>query len=166
MGANLNFIRQQGLAGTTVASCEYQYPALMWQPRIILVLVFLGILLETGWVFLALSAVLWWSVLLPRLNPFDAVYDLFFLKKIGHAPIGPAPPPRRFAQAIAATFMLGIGLAMLKGHAQLAWALQVVLLIFLAALVFGRFCAGSYLYHLLTGKKAFANKTLPWSDGK
>jgi hypothetical protein len=62
--------------------------------------------------------------------------------------------------------MLAIGLAMIKGHAQLAWGLEVVLLLFLAALIFGRFCAASYLWHVLTGKRAFANQTLPWSRGK
>jgi hypothetical protein len=166
MGANLNFVRLQGFADTTIASCEYQYPALMWQPRVIAVLVCLGILIETGWFFIVLSAVVWWCVLLPRLNPFDAIYDYFHLKKIGHAPIGPAPAPRRFSQAIAATFMLGIGFAMIKKHDELAWTLQVILVVFLAALIFGRFCVGSYLWHQLTGKREYANKTLPWSAGK
>jgi hypothetical protein len=166
MGANLNFVRQQGFANTTVAACEYQYPALMWQPRIIALLVCLGILVEIGWWFIALSAVLWWNVMMPRLNPFDAIYDHLFLKKIGHAPIGAAPAPRRASQAFAATFSLGIGLAMLKGHAGLAWTLQVWMLFFLALLIFGRLCAGAYLYHLFAGKLAFAHKTMPWSDGK
>ncbi|HKW15451.1 MAG TPA: DUF4395 family protein [Candidatus Krumholzibacteria bacterium] len=166
MGANLNFVRQQGFTNTTVAACEYQYPALMWQPRVIAVLVCLGILIETGWFFLALSAVLWWNVLMPRFNPFDAIYDRLFLKKIGHAPIGPAPAPRRFSQGLAATFMLGIGLAMLKGHDELAWTLQLIVLFVLALLIFGRLCVGAYLYHLITGKRALANKSLPWSDGK
>jgi hypothetical protein len=162
MGANLNFVRQQGFTDTTIAACEYQYPALMWQPRVVALLVLLGILLETGWYFIGLAAILWWSVLAPRFNPFDAVYDHLILKKLGHAQIGPAPAPRRFSQAMAATFILGIGLSMLKGLPALAWALQVFVLLFLAVLIFGRFCAGSYLYHLFTGRRDFANQTLPW----
>jgi len=33
-----------------------------------------------------------------------------------------------------------------------------------AALLFGRFCLGAYVYHLLKGNVAFANGTCPWSD--
>lgn len=164
MGANLNFVRSQGFE-TNVPSCEYQYPALMWQPRVIGILTLLGLLLESGWYFIALGALLWWNVLLPRLNPFDAIYDHFILKRKGHAAIGPAPAPRRFSQAAAGTFMLAIGLSLLKGQPQLAWTFEVILLIFIALLVFGRFCAASYLYHHLVGKRAFANKTLPWAQG-
>jgi hypothetical protein len=31
--------------------------------------------------------------------------------------------------------------------------------------VFGRFCLGAYLFHLLRGEVAFANSTLPWAKG-
>jgi hypothetical protein len=33
----------------------------------------------------------------------------------------------------------------------------------LAALIFGRFCLGSYLFLLFTGRLGFANRTLPWA---
>jgi hypothetical protein len=165
MGANLNFVRQQGFE-TNPPACEYQYPALMWQPRVIFILVALGVLLESGWYFIALAALLFWNALFPRLNPFDAVYDFFVLKRKGHAAIGPAPAPRRFSQGMAGTFMLVIGLLMLMGSYRLAWAFEVILLVFVAFLVFGRFCFGSYVYHHLVGKRAFANRTLPWVRGE
>ena len=47
---------------------RHLYSALMFQPRIIGGLVALGIVLQTPWLFLALSAVLWWSALVPTLN--------------------------------------------------------------------------------------------------
>lgn len=161
MGANLNFVRAQGFE-TNIPACEYQYPALMWQPRMIGILTMLGVLLESGEYFIALAALLWWNALLPRLNPFDAIYDQFILKRKGHAAIGPAPAPRRFSQAVAGAFMLAIGLSLRFGSPALAWAFEIILLIFIAALVFGRFCAASFLYYHLAGKRAFANKTLPW----
>jgi hypothetical protein len=37
------------------------------------------------------------------------------------------------------------------------------LLAALAALIFGRFCLGSYLFLLFTGQVEFANRTLPWA---
>jgi hypothetical protein len=44
----------------------------------------------------------------------------------------------------------------------LAWALEALLLGALGALIFGRFCLGSYLFLLFTGQIGFANRTLPW----
>jgi hypothetical protein len=64
---------------------------------------------------------------------------------------------------MAGSFMLAIGLSLLAGWRTLAWGLEGLLLAALAALIFGRFCLGSYLFLLLTGQAAFANRTLPWS---
>jgi hypothetical protein len=40
---------------------------------------------------------------------------------------------------------------------------EYVLAAALVALFFGKFCLGSYLFHLLRGDAAFANRTLPWA---
>ena len=32
-------------------------------------------------------------------------------------------------------------------------------------LLFGKFCLGAYVFHLLKGRVAFANSTLPWARG-
>jgi len=65
---------------------------------------------------------------------------------------------------MAATFMLMIGVALLAGWNTLAWILEAILLVALGALIFGAFCLGSYVFHLLSGNGAFARRTLPWSD--
>jgi hypothetical protein len=75
----------------------------------------------------------------------------------------PAPAPRRFAQAEAGTVIAAIGLALLSEVNLLAHALEGLVLASLAALVFGRFCQGSYLFLRFTGQSAVANRTLPWS---
>ena len=59
---------------------------------------------------------------------------------------------------MAGTFMLAIGLLLLFGKDTLAWVIEVVLVAALAALVFGRFCAGSYLFLILTGKLGSLNR--------
>ena len=59
--------------------------------------------------------------------------------------------------------MGGAGLAILAGWPGLAWILEGLVVIALGALVLGRFCLGSYLYHVLRGETSFANRTLPWS---
>lgn len=163
MTAKLNFVRQQGLRDASPETCSYQYLALMWQPRAIGILVLVGLVFQAWSYFLALSAVLWWNFVLPHLNPFDALYNRFVAKPKGLPRLGAAPTPRRFAQAMAGTFMLAIGLSLLFGWSTLVWALEALLLAALGALIFGRFCLGSYLYLLLTGQSGFANRTLPWT---
>lgn len=163
MTAELDFIRQQGFREASADSCAYQYPALMWQPRAIGVLVLVGVLLQSWGYFLFLWLLLWWNTAGPRLNPFDVLYNRVVAKPRGLPSVGPAPTPRRFAQLMAGTFMLAIGVALLSGSRGLAWFLEALLLAALGALVFGRFCLGSYVFHLVSGQGGFANRTLPWS---
>jgi hypothetical protein len=161
--SRLNFVRQQGFRSASREACSFQYPALMWQPRVTGFLVLIGLVFQPWPYFMALSAVLWWNVLLPSLNPFDALYNLLVARPRHLPPLEPAPSPRRFSQAMAATFMLSIGLSLLLGLYVLAWAIEAVLLLALGALIFGRYCLGSYLYLLFTGESDFARRTLPWA---
>ena len=162
MTAQMNFVRQQGFRHASEEVCSHKYPPLMWQPRAIGILVVVGLVFQTSFYFLALSALLWWNVIFPALNTFDALYNRLVAKPKGVPRLGPAPAPRRFAQAMAGTFMLGIGLSLLSGLYPLAWALEALLLGALGALIFGRFCLGSYLFLLITGQADFANRTVPW----
>lgn len=162
MTAKLNFVRQQGFSDASPEACSYLYPALMWQPRVIGILFLIGVALQAAPFFLVLGALLWWNVIFPAFNPFDALYNL--AAKPNSAPrLPPAPAPRRFAQAEAGTVIAAIGLALLGEANPLAYALQGLVLASLAALVFGRFCQGSYLFLLFTRQSAIANRTLPWS---
>jgi hypothetical protein len=163
--AQINFVRQQGFRDAGASECKGGFPALMFQPRLIGVVVAIGIVFQSGYLFLALSAVLWWNALVPSRNPFDASYNALVARPRGLPPLTPAPAPRRFAQGMAGTFALGIGVSLLSGLQVLAWILEGFLVIALAALVFGRFCIGSYLFHVFSGHRAFANRTLPWSGG-
>jgi hypothetical protein len=163
--AEVNFVRQQGFRDASARTCDFQYPALMFQPRVIGVLALVGVLLQAPWLFLALSAVLWWNVAVPALNPFDRLYDALVGARQGLPPLPPAPAPRRFSQGIAASFALIIGASLLAGWTVVAWVFQAMLLAALVALILGRFCLGSYVFLLLTGRGEFARRTLPWSRG-
>jgi len=160
-----NFMRQQGFPEEPADACNMRFEGLYFQPRIMFLLVILGILLQSGAWFLVLSAVLWWNTLAPALNPFEAVYNRFVAPRRGTGPLTPAPMPRRFAQGMAAAFLLGAGLALLAGQPVVSWVLQGFLVAAFSALLFGKFCMGAYVYHLLKGRIAFANSTLPWARG-
>ena len=160
-----NFIEQQGYLKADAASCTSQYSALMFQPWIVGLGAAVALVTQSAWLFLSLSTVLFWSALVPRWNPFEALYNALVTDPREGPPLGPAPAPRRFAQGMAAAFMLGIGLCLLSGRPVWAWLLEGLLVAALALLLFGRFCVGSYLYHVITGNRAFANRTLPWKRG-
>jgi hypothetical protein len=161
--AKRQFVRQQGFGDASAASCAYQYSALMFQPRLLAGIVLLAVLLQSAPMFLVLAAILWWNVLAARHNPFDALYNRAIAAARHLAPLTPAPAPRRFAQGMAGTILGGAGLAILAGWPRLAWILEGLVVVALGALVLGRFCLGSYLYHVLRGETSFANRTLPWS---
>jgi hypothetical protein len=163
MTAEVNFVRQQGFRDASPADCKLLFPALMWQPRVSALVLLAGIFWQAWPVFLGLSALLWWNVAMPHLNPFDSIYNHLVAKPKGLPPLGPAPGPRRFSQGMAGTFMLAIGMSLLFGWRTLAWSIEGLLLLALAALIFGRFCLGSYIFLLLTGQTGLANRTLPWA---
>jgi hypothetical protein len=160
-----NFILQQGLSEASAASCPAQYSSLHFQPRILGVVVLVAVMLQDSRVFLALAGVLWWSALVPRLNPFDALYNWTIAVRPGRVALPPAPPPRRFAQGMAGTFALGIGISLALGWNGTAHVLEGMLIVALAALVLGGFCLGSFVFHLLRGRATFARRTLPWARG-
>ena len=160
--AEANFVLQQGFRDASAADCELKYPALMWQPRVTGVIVLAGLITQAWPLFLGLSVLLLWNALLPMLNPFDAIYNRLVASPKDLPRLGPAPGPRRFAQALAATFSLGIALSLFLGWSTAALVLEAFLVAALAALIFGRFCLGSYIFLVLNGESRFANRTLPW----
>ena len=145
-----SFVRHQGFLDATPAACTSRYPALMWQPRVFGVLVLIGLVVQSGPYFLVLATLLWWNALLPRLNPFDALYNRLVARPKSLLQLGPAPGPRRFSQGMAGTFLLAIGLSLLFGRNTLAWVIEALLAAALVALIFGRFCVGSHIFLLLT----------------
>jgi hypothetical protein len=161
--AEQNFVRQNGFADADAAVCAHQFPALMFQPRIIAVVVFVGLVLQAWQPFLFLSLVLWLSVVVPRLNPFDALHNRYVALPKGRAPLPPAAGPRRFAQAMAATSTMGVAASLWSGSTIAAALFEVVVVMALTMLLVGRLCLGSYLFHVLRGQANFGNRTLPWA---
>ena len=82
-GVKRNFILQQGLQEPPAASCPLQYSALLFQPRLVGLIVLVAVIFQEPRVFLALAGVLWWCALVPRLNPFDALYNVTLARRPG-----------------------------------------------------------------------------------
>jgi hypothetical protein len=158
-----NFMKQQGFAEEPSATCDMHFSGLYFQPRIVGPLVVVGIILRSPIFFFVLSLVLWWNVFLPALNPFEVFYNRVVAQPRGKTTLPPAPGPRRFAQAMAAAFMFVVAVALWEGWMVTAWVFEAALVAAFAALLFGKFCLGAYIYHLVRGQFAFANATLPWA---
>jgi len=163
--AERNFILQQGVQAPPPRECARLASALLFQARIIGGIALLGVATQARVLFAALALVLAWSALLPRLNPFDFAYNHTLGRRPGAPKLGPAPPPRRFAQGMAATFAIAVVASLSADLRVTAWVLEGFFLLAIAALVLGRFCLGSFVYHLIRGRRAFAVNTLPWGRG-
>jgi len=145
--SKLDFIREQGF--TTEGCQDGLYSALMFQPRVITGVVISSVVLQSPWIFLALSTVLWWSALVPSHNPFDAFFNHVMTDPMRLAAMPAAPPPRRFAQAMAATFAMGIAVTLFVGASHVAWLIEGVFIAASMSVVVRRFCLPAYVYHLL-----------------
>jgi Domain of unknown function (DUF4395) len=158
-----NFMKQQGFVEEADSVCDMHFSGLYFQPRIVGPLIVVGMIVQSAIFFFVLSAVLWWNVAFRKWNPFELIYNRFIATPRGKPLLTPAPTPRAFAQAMAASFMLLAGVSLLAGWRIVADVLEAFLLIAFTTLLFGKFCLGAYIYHLLRGRVAFANSTLPWA---
>lgn len=164
-----NFMKQQGFIEEPDNVCNMHFSGLYFQPRIVGSLVVAGIILQffsafgAAVLYFMLSGLLWWNVAVPRANPFEVFYNRVLAIPKGKATLAPAPRPRRFAQGMAAVFMLVVGISLLQGWMVTAYVFEAGLVMAFSALLFGKFCLGAYIYHLMHGNVAFANSTLPWA---
>ena len=163
--ADRNFILQQGFEAPEVSSVGRVASALLFQPRVVGLILVAGTISQSPAVFVVLAALLWCGALWPRLNPFDFAYRRTLGRRSGAAALAPPPMPRRFAATLAGTIAMASAATMVSGFWVAAWALQAFFLLAVAALILGRFCLGSFVYHLLRGGLIFAIGTLPWRRG-
>ena len=162
-GAKRNFILQQGFEDPAPAVCSLQYSALVFQPKIVLIWIVAGILFQSQAVFTGLGALLWWSALFPKLNPFSALYNRTIGRRPGAFRLGPDPAPRRAAETEAGTIALTIALLIHAGFNHAAYVVEAIFLSASLAVMIGSFCTGSFIYHILRGNWRFALRTLPWA---
>jgi hypothetical protein len=160
-----NFVLSQGLDAPSGGSCAPMSSALRFQPRLFLLIAVVGVLLQSAPLFAVLGVVLWWAALVPRMNPFNTVYNMTLGRAAGAPKLEPALAPRRFAMGMAGTFNLAIAASLASGWFIAAFILEAFLLIAATAVGFGRLCLGSFIYYLVRGQTRYALATLPWGRG-
>ena len=161
--AKRNFILQLGFEDPAPAVVPLQYSALVFQPKIVLAGIIAGILYQSWAVFAGLGALLWWSALFPKLNPFRALYNRTFGGQPGAFRLDPSPAPRRGAETEAGAVALASALLIHGGFSLEAYVVEAIFLAAALAVTIGSFCTGSFVYHLLRGNGRFALQTLPWA---
>src|SRR5438132_12750090 len=110
-----NFMKQQGFAPEPPDVAALRFKGLLFQPTIVGSMMLAAILTQSAAIFLLFSGILWLNVLVPAANPFENLYNRFLARPRGRPPLIKAPGPRRFAQGMAAVFMLAAGLTLLEG---------------------------------------------------
>jgi hypothetical protein len=157
-----NFLEQQGFLEAGM-SCSSKYGALQFQPRIVGVVFLIALVLQSSVLFLLLSVALAVGAKWPEKNPFDALYRKTWGKRPGAEAMPLSPPPRRFAQGMAAGMTFLIGLFLLIRRPIWAYFLELMMLAALVALIFTGFCFGAVVYHAIKGRMDVAKRTLPWA---
>jgi hypothetical protein len=166
MDADRNFTLQQGLDLARTCYRPEVAAALRFQPWIVGVWAAAGALLHSASVLAALAAVLAWSALVPRWNPFDLVHNALLAARAGRPRLEPAPAPRRFSAFLASLFAAGSAVCLSQGAPTAALVLEAILLLAVVLIVSVRFCLGSFVYHTIRGRLRFAIRTLPWGPGE
>ena len=158
-----NFIVQQGFPEPAAETYNRQYSALLFQPRLLGVAFVVASVLQVPAIFLALGVLLWWCVALPRLNPFNALYNRALAPTSGIT-LTASPPPRRFSQFLGGSFCLAIAASLTLGFHLTAVVLEAFLMGGTATMLAG-FCVGTFVFHVLRGHADIAWNTLPWAAG-
>ena len=87
--SKLQFIRSLGYLESP--QDDRLYSALMLQPRIVGGVTVIGVALQSPWVFLALSAALAWSAIVPTRSVFHAIYNHAIARRRSLEPVAAAP---------------------------------------------------------------------------
>ena len=161
--AEEKFMQQQGFTAEEPPRLVPHFRALRFQPSIVGPLMLLAVIFQLRVLFFALAAVLAWNAAFPQWNPFERFYDWVIGRRRGLPSLPPAPGPRRFAQGMAAFFMLAAGTAISLGWPITAYVFEAMLIVAFLALLGGKFCLGAYVYQVLRGQASLANATCPWS---
>jgi hypothetical protein len=138
------FVRHQGFRDRDTD--QQLFHGLMFQPKMIGVLLTVGMVVQKAWLFAALAGVLWWCAMAPAYNVFELLYNRVIADRRGWPRVGPAPEPRRFAQGLATMLAAVIAAALMSDATIVALVAEAVLAAAILGIVFAHFCFGSWAY--------------------
>jgi hypothetical protein len=147
--AEERFMQEQDFGQEEAGRLRAHFRALLFQPSIVGPTMVIAIIFQSRALFFLLATILVWNVAFPRLNPFERFYDWVIGRKKGQEKLEPIPIPCRFAQGMAAAFMLAAGLALCLGGRPTAYVFEIFLVVAFTALVGGKFCLGANAFPLL-----------------
>jgi len=145
------FVRDQGFRDGDVRL----YDALMFQPRVVGIVVAAGVVTQEPWIFAALGAILAWSTLVPARNPFNTIYNALIARRVGLVRLTATPPPRRFSMGMGGVVAVAAAAAGASGLTYVTWALETILVWALVVVLFTRFCPGAYVYRRLNARASY-----------
>jgi hypothetical protein len=124
---------------------------LRFTPAVAVVLIVIGLTLQSpAWIG-AMSLVALSGVLFPRGMVLDLVYNLV-VRHLFHAPALPATPaPRRFSYILSTVFLAASALSFYLGWAALGFILGGSVAIGATILATSLWCLGSWYYRLIWG---------------
>jgi hypothetical protein len=157
------FMQQQGFPQEKEEATNSHFNALLFQPIIVGTAILIAIITQSSTIYFVVSFLLWINTIFPKANPFERLYDFTIGKFRGQQKLDPAPPPRRFMQGMAASLTLISGLTILANLTLVSYIAQAFIAVAFSLLLFGKFCMGAYIFHILKGNAKFANQTCPWS---
>lgn len=141
-----SFIVQQGFSVPADRETESNlFSALQFQPRFVGALILAGVALRSPVAFLVVGAALCWSSIVPRWNPFNALYNHTLGKRRGVFLLM-SPPPRLFSEVLAGSLALVIGLLFAVGQSAPAMFFAGFFVLANSGLVLSRFCVGASLF--------------------
>jgi hypothetical protein len=118
---------------------------------LIIVLLILAFLLDSGWLAAFVAAVMLLGTAFPSLSLFKQIYKRLLKPAMIVKPKVTLdnPEPHRFAQGFGGFVLLGAVAAFLVGMAFAGWLLVGVVVILAAVNLFLGFCAGCFVYYQL-----------------
>lgn len=119
-------------------------------PAICIMLIMIGLILQSAAVFFILAAVAFLGLILPH-SPGDYIY-LYLVRPITKSASLPrTPPPRRFACLIGTLWALAAALSFMVGAPMLATALAIVFILVAFPMATIHLCVASVIYQKLIG---------------
>ena len=145
-------LEAQGFHDLDDAAMSELAPWLRWSPALCTIVMAVGVALRAPVVLWGLAAIAFLGALLP-FHPFDLAYNHVVRLVAGTRPFPHHGPQRRFACALAATWLVATGWAFQSGAVTLGLVLGVSLIAVAALVSITHICIPSMIYNAVVPRR-------------